>query len=120
MKVNYVLMYGRPYLKYKEFEKFDDISKYLVNKGICNYRIFEPMEDLKEVEMIHLENDVRVLEDKIKQLQSQLIKEANDNKTLKSNWKALKEWANHIPKQIHYIDKATIINKLNELESDKE
>ena len=39
---------------------------------------------------------------------------------LESNWKALKEWANHIPKQIHYIDKATIINKLNELESDKE
>lgn len=85
MKVNYVLMYGTPYLKYKEFEKFDDISKYLVNKGICNYRIFEPMEDLKEVEMIHLENDVRVLEDKIKQLQSQLkAKEEAMNK--------LKEW----------------------------
>lgn len=39
---------------------------------------------------------------------------------LKSNWKALKEWANHIPKQIHYIDKATIINKLNELEKENE
>ena len=36
------------------------------------------------------------------------------------NWKALKEWANHIPKQIHYIDKATIINKLNELEKENE
>lgn len=39
---------------------------------------------------------------------------------LESNWKALKEWANHIPKQIHYIDKATIINKLNELEKENE
>lgn len=36
------------------------------------------------------------------------------------NWKALKEWANHIPKQIHYIDKATIINKLNELEKEND
>ena len=42
------------------------------------------MEDLKEMEMIHLENDVRVLEGKIKQLQSQLkekeevIKEARE------------------------------------------
>ena len=80
MKVNYVLMYGTPYLKYKEFEKFDEISKYLVNKGICNYRIFEPMEDLKEMEMIHLENDVRVLEGKIKQLQSQLKAKEEENK----------------------------------------
>ena len=84
MKVNYVLMYGTPYLKYKEFEKFDEISKYLVNKGICNYRIFEPMEDLKEMEMIHLENDVRVLEGKIKQLQSQLkAKEESEKEFIK-------------------------------------
>ena len=40
MKVNYVLMYGTPYLKYREFETFEDVSKYLVNKCIVNYSIF--------------------------------------------------------------------------------
>lgn len=68
MKVNYVLMYGTPYLKYREFEKFDDISKFLINKGIVNYRIFELMEDKKEVEMIYLQNDIKVLEKENKQL----------------------------------------------------
>ena len=92
MKVNYVLMYGTPYLKYKEFEKFDEISKYLVNKGICNYRIFEPMEDLKEMEMIHLENDVRVLEGKIKQLQSQL----------KAKEEAEKEFIKYLEEEIEH------------------
>ncbi len=65
MKVNYVLMYGTPYLKYREFEKFDDISKFLINKGIVNYTIFEKMDDAKEVEMIYLNNDIEVLEKRI-------------------------------------------------------
>lgn len=65
MKVNYVLMYGTPYLKYREFETFDDISKFLINKSIVNYTIFEKMQDNKEVEMIYLNNDIKVLEQRI-------------------------------------------------------
>ena len=41
MKVNYVLMYGIPYVRYREFEKFDDISRFLLHKGYCTYTIFE-------------------------------------------------------------------------------
>lgn len=65
MKVNYVLMYGTPYLKYREFETFDDISKFLINKSIINYTIFEKMDDKKEVEMIYLNNDIKVLKKRI-------------------------------------------------------
>ena len=65
MKVNYVLMYGTPYLKYREFETFKDISKFLVNKSIVNYSIFKKLEDKEEVEMIYRDNDIRVLEDRI-------------------------------------------------------
>lgn len=57
MEVNYVLMYGTPYLKYKEFETFEDVSKYLVNKGIVNYSIFKKLEDKEEVEMIYRDNE---------------------------------------------------------------
>lgn len=58
-------MYGTPYLKYREFETFDDISKFLINKSIVNYSIFEKMSNKKEVEMIYLNNDIRVLEERI-------------------------------------------------------
>ena len=62
MKVNYVLMYGTPYLKYREFETFEDVSKFLVNKCIVNYNIFKKLEDKEEVEMIYRDNDIRYLE----------------------------------------------------------
>ncbi len=65
MKVNYVLLYGTPYLKYELFETFEKMSKFIVNKSIVNYTIFEKMEDTKEVEMIYRDNDIRVLEDRI-------------------------------------------------------
>lgn len=65
MEVNYILIYGNPYLQTKYFEKFDDISDYLVKKRIVDYKIFEKMQDDKEIEMIHLNNDVEVLESKI-------------------------------------------------------
>ena len=68
MKVNYVLMYGTPYLKYREFETFEDISKFLVNKGIVNYSIFKKLEDKEEVEMIYRDNDIRFLENIIKEV----------------------------------------------------
>jgi len=61
VKVNYVLMYGTPYLKYREFETFEDVSKFLVNKRIVNYSIFKKLEDKEEVEMIYRDNDIRVL-----------------------------------------------------------
>ena len=67
MKVNYVLMYGTPYLKYREFETFEDISKFLVNKGIVNYSIFKKLEDKEEVEMIYRDNDIKYLKGIIKE-----------------------------------------------------
>lgn len=67
MKVNYVLMYGNPYLKYREFETFEDMSKFIINKRIVNYTIFEKMSDKKEVEMIYRDNDIHVLESVIKE-----------------------------------------------------
>lgn len=68
MKVNYVLMYGTPYLKYREFETFEDISKFLVNKGIVNYSIFKKLEDKEEVEMIYRDNDIKYLKGIIKEV----------------------------------------------------
>lgn len=65
MEINYILIYGNPYLQTKYFEKFDDISDYLVKKRIVNYKIFEKMQDNKEIEMIQLNNNVEVLENKI-------------------------------------------------------
>lgn len=71
MKVNYVLMYGTPYLKYREFETFEDISKFLINKRIVNYSIFKKLEDKEEVEMIYRDNDIRYLEQENQQLKKQ-------------------------------------------------
>lgn len=65
MEVNYVLMYGTPYVKYREFDTFENMSKFLVNKGICEYTIFEKMKDEKEIEMIYRDNDIQVLEERI-------------------------------------------------------
>ena len=74
MKVNYVLMYGTPYLKYREFETFEDVSKFLVNKSIVNYSIFKKLEDKEEVEMIYRDNDIRYLEQENKQLKDKIEK----------------------------------------------
>ena len=74
MKVNYVLMYGTPYLKYREFETFEDVSKFLVNKSIVNYSIFKKLEDKEEVEMIYRDNDIRYLEQENKQLKEKIDK----------------------------------------------
>ena len=82
MKVNYVLMYGTPYLKYREFETFEDISKFLVNKSIVNYSIFKKLEDKEEVEMIYRDNDIRYLEkelDKYKQAIDKIKKFSDEN-----------------------------------------
>lgn len=68
-------MYGTPYLKYREFETFEDISKFLVNKFIVNYTIFKKLEDEEEVEMIYRDNDIRVLEERI----DKAIKELKSN-----------------------------------------
>ena len=65
MKVNYVLMYGTPYLKYREFETFEDVSKFLVNKVIVNYTIFKKLEDKDEVEMIYRDSDIHYLENTV-------------------------------------------------------
>ena len=74
MKVNYVLMYGTPYLKYREFETFEDISKFLVNKGIVNYSIFKKLEDKEEVEMIYRDNDIKYLKGIIKEVREYIEK----------------------------------------------
>ena len=87
MKVNYVLMYGTPYLKYREFETFEDISKFLVNKSIVNYSIFKKLEDKEEVEMIYRDNDIRYLEKELDKYKNVIdkIKEIA-NKTDYDKW----------------------------------
>ena len=77
MKVNYVLMYGTPYLKYREFETFEDVSKFLVNKSIVNYSIFKKLEDKEEVEMIYRDNDIRYLENLVKEQDQKLQQRDN-------------------------------------------
>ena len=65
MKVNYVLLYGTPYLRYELFDTFKKMSDFIVKRSIVNYTIFEKMEGKKEVEMIYRDSDIRVLEDRI-------------------------------------------------------
>ena len=77
MKVNYVLMYGIPYLRYREFDTFENCSKFLVNKGIVNYSIFKKLEDDEEVEMIYRDNDIRYLENLVKDYDSKLQQKEN-------------------------------------------
>lgn len=72
MKVNYVLMYGIPYVRYKEFETFEDISKFLLHKGFVNYSIFKKLEDKEEVEMIYRDNDIRYLENFVKEQEKEI------------------------------------------------
>ena len=74
MEVNYVLMYGTPYLKYREFETFEDVSKFLINKNIVNYSIFKKLEDKEEVEMIYRDNDIRYLKSIIKEVRKYIDK----------------------------------------------
>lgn len=78
MKVNYVLMYGTPYLKYREFETFEDVSKFLVNKGIVNYSIFKKLEDKEEVEMIYRDNYIKYLKGIIKEVREYIEKNYDD------------------------------------------
>ena len=78
MKVNYVLMYGIPYVRYKEFETFEDISKFLVNKCIVNYSIFKKLEDKEEVEMIYRDNDINYLKGIIKEAREYIEKNTKE------------------------------------------
>lgn len=88
MRVNYVLMYGTPYLKYREFETFEDVSKFLVNKSIVNYSIFKKLEDKEEVEMIYRENDIKYN----KYLQKELAKSNNIIKEVREYILKEDEW----------------------------
>ena len=111
MKVNYVLMYGTPYLKYREFETFEDISKFLVNKRIVNYSIFKKIEDEEEVEMIYRDNDIRYLEkelDKYKNTIDKAIEYIHNHQPVfeLSNKKQIQEWF----EKLYYIELLNILN----------
>lgn len=80
MKVNYVLMYGTPYLKYRVFETFEDISKFLVNKGIVDYSIFKKLEDKEEIEMIYRDNDINYLKGIIKEVKEYIKENQEEHK----------------------------------------
>ena len=77
MKVNYVLMYGIPYVRYRNFETFENISKFLVNKSIVNYSIFKKLEDKEEIEMIYRDNDIHYLENLVKEQEQKLQQKEN-------------------------------------------
>ena len=72
MKINYVLLYGTPYLRYELFDTFKKMSDFIVKRSIVNYTIFEKMEDKKEVEMIYRDSDIQVLEKRIDKAIEQL------------------------------------------------
>ncbi len=82
MKVNYVLMYGIPYVRYKEFETFEDCSKFLVNKSIVNYSIFKKLDDKDEVEMIYRDSDIHYLENFVKEQDEKIQKLQGKNEEL--------------------------------------
>lgn len=99
MKVNYVLMYGTPYLKYREFETFEDISKFLVNKRIVNYSIFKKLEDKEEVEMIYRDNDIQYLEKELDKYKNVIDKIKEDLiKTKKYNTRYQDTYGNELIK----------------------
>lgn len=89
MKVNYVLMYGIPYVRYKEFETFEDISKFLLHKRYGNYSIFKKIEDREEIEMIYRDNDIHYLENFVKEQDKEIERLNNIIKKLE---KWLVEW----------------------------
>ena len=102
MKVNYVLMYGTPYLKYREFETFEDISKFLVNKRIVNYSIFKKLEDKEEVEMIYRDNDIRYLEEENERLK---IRNKEIYNGFIATQEELSDYATRNEKAIRYIER---------------
>ncbi len=136
MKVNYVLMYGIPYVRYKEFETFEDISKFLVHKCYVNYSIFKKLEDKEEIEMIYRDNDIHYLEDFVKK-QDKEIERLNNiineldkqngelgaelsiikDRVIKTNW-----WLENMLKQATNKETKAIINGTLDLllGSDKE
>ncbi len=101
MKVNYVLMYGTPYLKYREFETFEDVSKFLVNKSIVNYSIFKKLEDKEEIEMIYRDNDIHYLEKENERLNKEL---ENLKKLNNANYQSFIEVNNIINELEKYLD----------------
>ena len=109
MKVNYVLMYGTPYLKYREFETFEDVSKFLVNKSIVNYSIFKKLEDKEEVEMIYRDNDINYLKAIIKEVRQDLLNTKRLNKHIKDKYN--NEYLNMDIEHIDYLIK--ILDKDN-------
>ena len=123
MKVNYVLMYGTPYLKYRAFETFEDISKFLVNKGIVNYSIFKKLEDKEEVEMIYRDNDICYLENLIKeqdqklQQKENIIKEVREYCNNDSNFEIMTDFDTF---ENHNIIGKDILEILDKVGSDKE
>ena len=109
MRVNYVLMYGTPYLRYREFETFEDISKFLVNKSIVNYSIFKKLEDKEEVEMIYRDNDIRYLQEeneKLKELCNKYEEEhSSEFKIWKNERQQLRDYKSKNEEAIEYINK---------------
>ena len=112
MKVNYVLMYGTPYLKYREFETFEDISKFLVNKSIVNYSIFKKLEDKEEVEMIYRDNDIKYLEKELDKYKIVLDK----IKDFCMNYIYIDDRGEELEELEKYIDPKDILELLEEIE----
>ena len=108
MKVNYVLMYGIPYVRYKEFETFEDISKFLVHKGYVNYSIFKKLEDKEEIEMIYRDNDIHYLENFVKEQDQKLQQKEN----------IIKEVREYVIQEMNNINAITYINILEILDKE--
>lgn len=113
-------MYGTPYLKYREFETFEDVSEFLVYRGIVNYSIFKKLEDKEEVEMIYRDNDIKYLKSIIKEVREYLnteIKIGNVKKIQKKNKvEKLTRWFEDDElEDARYNTEVKIVNKINEI-----
>lgn len=107
MKVNYVLMYGTPYLRYRAFETFENVSKFLVNKGIVDYSIFKKLEDDEEIEMIYRDIDINYLKSIIKEVREYI------DKFIKANYEDIfnQEQKDYMIKILEILNKENKWNK---------
>lgn len=68
MDSNYVIIYKSPYTTYKKFNRFNEVTRYIIVNKLYEYTIFERMDGLREVENIIMESRIKDLENELESL----------------------------------------------------